>query len=352
MTKSDRVVTALLGGKPDKVPFMFNTVMRNVQEAVLGHSVDIPTYNGMNNGGWYGAPEDGPQVVPCLCCVPEFAEKMGLDSINIQILPPLFVRWTVDDGVACVSGGLIDSAETLKRCRAAMPDPDDERLLREVEEMIKRYKGDLALGARVRMGISPTLLSMGMENFAYMLADEDETLPETIAMYTDWSAQLCKNLSELDFDFFWCFDDIAFTDSMMISPATFRGFFKEPLRRVRGSISKPAIFHSDGNYAPILEDLIDIGMNAIHPIERASFDGRWLVEHVGGRLAFVGNIDIDHILRDATEEEVFEDVRSRIELFGRNGGYIICDSNSIPAWCSAENLLALSRAVAALRDIY
>ena len=352
MTKAERVVTALRGGKPDMVPFMFNTVMQNVQEAVVGHPIDIPTYNGMNNAGWLGAPEDGPQVIPCLCEVPEFAEKMNLDAINIQVLPPMFVKWVVKDGDACVAGGLIDSEEMQKKCEAAMPDPDDEKLLRSIEEMIRRYKGEFALGARVRMGASPTLLSLGMENLASMLADEDEALPDTIRMYTDWSARLCRNLSELDFDYFWCFDDIAFTQNMMVSPACFREYFKEPLRHVRDSISKPTIFHSDGNYGLVLEDLIDNGIDAIHPIERASYDGQWLVDKVGGRLAFVGNVDINHILADATEEEVFEDVRSRIELFGRDGGYVICDSNSIPAWCTAKNLLAMSRAVEQYRHIY
>ena len=66
----------------------------------------------------------------------------------------------------------------------------------------------------------------------------------------------------------------------------------------------------------------------------------------------VGNVDINHILHDATEEEVYEDVRTRIETYGPGGGYVICDSNSVPGWCSPKNVLALSRAVEKYRNIY
>lgn len=352
MNRPERVVTALRGGIPDKVPYMYNTVMKNVQEAIVGHPIDVPTYTGLNSTGWLGSWEDGPRVEPALTCVPEVARKLNLDAFTIQILPPLFVNWVVRDGEACVSGGLIEDEETLAKCRAAMPDPDDEGLMRSIEDMIHRYKGEFALGARIRLGASPTILSMGLENIAISMAEEDETLPGTIEMYTTWMKKLCRNLSEMDFDFFWAFDDIAFTKTMMVSPAMFRNYFKEPMKNAASAITKPLIYHSDGNYSAVLDDIIDIGANAIHPIERKSMDSHWLVENYGKKLCMVGNVDIDHILYDATEEEVDAEVKSCIELFGPGGGYIISDSNSVPAFCSAKNVLAMAAAVEKYRYIY
>jgi len=352
MNKIERVVTALKGGTPDMVPFIFNTVMIDVQEGIVGHEITEPTYNGMNSTGWLGRPEEGPKVEPALTCVPEVAEKLGMDAIQIQVLPPLFVEWVVRDGAACISGGLIDSAEALKKAAAAMPDPDDDKLLRSIEEMIKCYKGDFAMGARIRLGASPSILSMGMTNLAYFIADEDETLVNTVKMYTDWSARLNRNLSELDFDFFWAFDDIAFTDSLMISPKVFRECFKENMKHAASTITKPWIFHSDGNYQPLLDDIIDIGANAIHPIERTAMDSKWLKENYGKKLCLVGNVDIDYVLSSGSIEEVEEDVKSRIELFGPGGGYIISDSNSIPSSCKPENVMAMGKAVQKYRHIY
>lgn len=352
MNKRERVVTALKRGIPDKVPYMYNTVMQDVQEGIVGHKIDIPTYTGLNNAGWLGSYNDHPEVIPELTCVPEVAQKLDLDAITIQVLPPMFVRYVVKNGDACIAGGIIDDEEVLAKCKAAMPDPDDEKLFRKIEKMISEYRGDLAMGCRIRCGASPTILSMGMENLAISVADEDDVLPGVIEMYTSWAAKMNKNLSELDFDFFWTFDDIAFTDNLMVSPSVFRQYFKDGLTKAVKAIDKPVIFHSDGNYSAVLDDIIDLGVSAIHPIERIAIDSQWLVDNYKDKLAFVGNVDINHILHDGTREEVFADVKSRMDLFGKGGGYIICDSNSIPSFCRPENIIWMSEAVKEYRNIY
>ena len=352
MNKIERVTTALLGGIPDKVPYMYNTVMQNVQEGIVGHAIDEPTYTGRNSTGWLGSWADGPAVEPALTCVPEVARLLDLDAISIQVLPPLFVHAVMQNGEACVAGGRIATEDDLNCCRDAMPDPDDPALFRKIETMIRRYKGEFALGARIRLGASPTILSMGMENLAASLADEDGLLSGVIELYTDWSRRLNRNLSELEFDFFWAFDDIAFSHGMMFSPAVFRQYFKEPMKRAASTIRKPWIYHSDGDYSPVLDDILDIGANAIHPLEKGSMDSRWLVEHYGRKLALVGNVDIDHILHDAPLEAVDREVKACMDLFGPGGGYIISDSNSIPSFCNPQNIVEMSRAVQKYRCIY
>lgn len=350
MNKAQRVVTALKGGTPDMVPYIYNTMMKGIQERIIGHEIDEPTVDGMNITGWLGAPEEEPEVIPSLTVVPEVAEFLGLDAIQIQVLPPLFVHKVISGTDACVGGGKIDSAEALASIR--MPDPDDERLMRQISDMIRRYKGNFALGARVRLGASPTILSMGMENLSYFLLDEEEVIYDTVHRFTSWSKRLFQNLCELDFDFFWTFDDIAFTNSLMFSPAVFRKYFKESLRDAASAITKPLIFHSDGNYQAVLDDIIEIGADAIHPIERKAMDHRWLKEHYGKKLCLVGNIDINHTLTEGTPEEVDAEVKARIEELGPGGGFIISDSNSIPDFCRAENIIAMSRAVQKYRHIY
>lgn len=350
MTKAERIQTALKKGKPDKVPFVINVMMTEVQEGIVGHKIGEPTYNGMNNAGWLGGLEEEAKVIPALTVVPEVADVLGLDAIGIQILPPMFVNWVVKNGDACVSGGLIDGEEALKKIQ--MPDPDDEKLLKTIDEMIRRYKGEFAMGARIRLGASPSLLSMGMDNIAAFYAEEDETLPRTIEMYTDWSRRMNKNLSELDFDFFWAFDDVAFTSSLLISPGMFREFFKENMKKAASTISKPWIYHSDGNYQLLLDDIVDIGAYGIHPIEKGSMDTRWLKETYGDKLCMVGNVDINYILKDAPLAEVDAEVKKCIDLLGPNGGYILSDSNSIPAWCSPANVIEMGRAVEKYRYIY
>ena len=350
MNRVGRVITALCGGIPDKVPYMYGSMTKGIQERIIGRTIDDPVADGMNIAGWLGAPGEQAEVVPLLSAVPEVASKLNMDAIEIQILPPLFTEYVTDHGIASLTRGLIDCAEAF--AAAKMPDPDDEKLLRAIEDMISCYKGDFALGARVRLGASASILSMGIENLSMFYADEDDTLFKTVEMYTDWSCRMNRNLSELDFDFFWCFDDIAFTTSLLISPAMFREIFKAPMKKAADAIGRPWIFHSDGNYELVMNDIIDLGAYGIHPIEKSSMDTRKLKEVYGNRLCLVGNVDINYTLSSGSEQEVEEEVRQCMDLLGPGGGFIISDSNSIPDTCKPENIIAMAKAVEKYRHIY
>ena len=78
----------------------------------------------------------------------------------------------------------------------------------------------------------------------------------------------------------------------------------------------------------------------------------WLKENYGDKLCLVGNIDIDEFLTRGTPETIDAEVKRRITQFGKNGRYIISDSNSVPSYCKTENILAMSRAVEKYRYIY
>jgi len=99
-------------------------------------------------------------------------------------------------------------------------------------------------------------------------------------------------------------------------------------------------------------DIIESGANAIHPLNTQPMDYSWLRANTRRRLCLVGNIDIDYTLSKGTLEEVDAEVKARIDELGTGGGYIIADSNSIPNFCKAENVIAMSRAVHKYRGIY
>jgi hypothetical protein len=100
----------------------------------------------------------------------------------------------VQNGAKSITYGQINGAAALAKAKAKMPDPDDEKLLSRVGELIKLYKEDFALGARVRLGASPSLLSMGWDNFSYLLVDDPDTVHGVVQMYTDWGKRILKNL--------------------------------------------------------------------------------------------------------------------------------------------------------------
>ncbi|WHH61702.1 uroporphyrinogen decarboxylase family protein [Petroclostridium sp. X23] len=129
-------------------------------------------------------------------------------------------------------------------------------------------------------------------------------------------------------------------------------FFFPYLKKAADNITIPWVFHSDGNLMPLMDRILQLGMNGLHPLEPGCMDLKELKQKYSDKVCPIGNVDIDYTLSQGTEQEVEKEVKSRIELLGSGGGYIISDSNSIPAYCKPENIIAMARAVEKYRYIY
>ena len=126
----------------------------------------------------------------------------------------------------------------------------------------------------------------------------------------------------------------------MISPSMFREVFMPSYRRVAEAIQLPWIFHTDGNFLPILDDLLTLGMNALHPIEPDAVDIREVKELVSGNVSLVGNIEIN-TLSLATPNEVESVTQDTIKKAATDGRFILSSSNSITRSCQVKNVLAM-----------
>ena len=149
----------------------------------------------------------------------------------------------------------------------------------------------------------------------------------------------------MDFDFFSVSDDLAGQQGPFMSPAHFRQFFLPHMRSVAETIEKPWIFHSDGDIMLLLDDLLTLGMNGIHPIQQPPMDIAEVKVRYGERVCLVGNIDLGHTLTLGNPDEVEDEVEQRIAVAGGGGGYIISSGNSLTDYCRKENVLAMASAV-------
>jgi uroporphyrinogen decarboxylase len=320
MISRERVLAALAVQQADRVPFMEGAIDWDMQVEIMGR--DDFTF-------------------------PELAAKLGLDCIWVDFLPPLFVeteRTTAREEF--IERPLLTSPDDLSRVE--FPDATDATFYQEATQFIDANRGDYAVAARVRLGASPTLMSMGLEGFAYALVDHPGLVETILDRYTDWTAEVVQRLPEVGVDFIWSFDDMAHKTGAMFSPKVFRQVFLPRLRKVADAIHTaglPWVFHSDGNLMPILDDLLTLGMNGLHPIEPGAMDINKLKLDYGHRVCLVGNIDLHYTLTRGTPAEVEAEVRDRIEHVGRGGGYIVSSSNSITSYCKLENILAMRDAV-------
>ena len=103
------------------------------------------------------------------------------------------------------------------------------------------------------------------------------------------------------------------------------------------------MFHSDGNIEPIIPDFIAAGLNGLNPIEPLAMDIVKLKRQFAGKLALMGNIDVDLLSRGAPEE-VDALTKKRLDELKSGGGYLLASSNSICDYVKPENYLAMLNA--------
>lgn len=180
---------------------------------------------------------------------------------------------------------------------------------------------------------------MSFETFSIACLEEPDLVEAVLHKISGWSAKVTEEMCKLDFDFLWCADDIAYNTAPMFSPKVYREILLPHTRKVAEKIIKPWVYHSDGNIMPLLDDLLTLGMNAIHPLEAGAMDLEELKAKYGDKVAFVGGIDLV-ILEGGSVEETKVFTR---EMLKRMEGcsYIIGSSNSLTANVKPENLRAM-----------
>jgi uroporphyrinogen decarboxylase len=141
-------------------------------------------------------------------------------------------------------------------------------------------------------------------------------------------------------------DDYAGNTNTMMSPAMFRKFIKPCINRLviavkEHNLNTKIMLHSDGAITTLLEDIIDLGIDVIHPLEPLLATDLTLVKEMyGQRVTFLGGIDISHAM-PGSREQVIAEVKRRITQLAHGGGYILAPSNHLQADVPTENVVAL-----------
>ena len=93
---------------------------------------------------------------------------------------------------------------------------------------------------------------MGVEAFSYAMVDDPDLIIDVHDAYADWTAAVVPIMEEIGFDVIWAFDDVAFNNGPMFSPAFYREYILPKEKEVVKSFTKPLITHSDGDMNPLL----------------------------------------------------------------------------------------------------
>jgi uroporphyrinogen decarboxylase len=144
-------------------------------------------------------------------------------------------------------------------------------------------------------------------------------------------------------------DDLSSAQTTLASPQVYRNivkpYQKEYFKFIKSKTKAKLLYHSCGNISPLIDDLIEIGVDILNPIQVSAndMDTKKLKERYGDRLCFLGAIDTSKVLPEGSPQEVRAEVERRIEDLGPSG-YIVASVHDIQADVPPENVIEMFNA--------
>jgi len=141
-------------------------------------------------------------------------------------------------------------------------------------------------------------------------------------------------------------DDLGTQSSLLFGPEMFRTFVKPRIARfvdLAHSHGVAFMFHSCGAIRPFIDDLIEIGVDVLDPLQAAAdgMEPQGLKDDFGDRICLHGGIDTQYLLPQASPSEVAAEVRRRVEILGAGGGYVLAPCHVLQLDVPTANVLAM-----------
>ncbi|MFO7947194.1 MAG: uroporphyrinogen decarboxylase family protein, partial [Armatimonadota bacterium] len=126
-------------------------------------------------------------------------------------------------------------------------------------------------------------------------------------------------------------DDMGYRNGLLFSKDAYREVLKPVQKQMcdwAHNRGVKTLLHSCGNIMELVPELVEIGIDALNPLEqKAGMDAFELKENFGDRLVLEGGIDV----RTMTDgQEIEEEIRTKVETLKQGGGYIFHSDHSVP----------------------
>ncbi len=323
MNGYERIMTALERDEPDQVPVWELIINEPVIKALRGPMAyqdfcEVEDLDGVTIFEDHKLREVAPHRV-----VDEWGTLWGIEKPEIP--------YPIE--------GPIKSEEDLRDY--APPEPNTDYRVRTLEAAVKRFKGRRAVVFLSHDAFEFSAYLRGMDNLLMDYVANPKLAHEIAEMVIEYKSEVIGMAIDAGADAILTGDDYAYRSAPLMSPKHFDEFVKPYLKRVVDLTHKagiPFIKHTDGNIWPILDSIMDCGIDALDPIEPiAGMDIGEVKAKIGHQAAVIGNVDCTHVLPLGTTEEVVEAVKETIAKASVGGGHILASSNSIHPAVKPEN---------------
>jgi uroporphyrinogen decarboxylase len=199
----------------------------------------------------------------------------------------------------------------------------------------------------------------GFENTFMDMAINPELIHDIMDRVTQFYIAHVQRIMEIArdrVDLVFTADDIGGQNGLLMSIEMWQEFIKPyhvKLNRTIHDYGAKVIYHSDGAVMDAVPGLIDMGIDVLQALQfdAQGMDPVALKEKYGDRLCFEGGISVQKTLPLGTPEDVRAEVRQRIRILGKGGGFILGPSHQIQFGTPPENIAALFDTGMACSDI-
>lgn len=181
---------------------------------------------------------------------------------------------------------------------------------------------------------------VGTETLLIAMLEEPEWVEDMFNHYLEMNMKLYDMIWEAGyrFDSMYWYDDMGYKNTPFFSTDLYREILKPYHKRAVNWAHEHGVkaeLHSCGYIMPHLDDLMEVGIDILNPIEvKAGMDPIYLKEKYGDRLTLHGGVNA--VLWDKPEE-IFAEMERVIPVLKQNGGYIFSSDHSIPNSVSLED---------------
>ena len=231
------------------------------------------------------------------------------------------------------------------------PDPSDPHLLDDAAQAVVAGAGQHFVAPNFGFALfERAWLLRGFEAFLADTALDPGFAGELLDRITAIQLALIRRFIALGVDGGYFGDDYGAQKNMLFSPAAWRTLIKPRLARLFEPFREaglPVIMHSDGQIAPVLPDLVEIGLTTLNPVQPEVIDHGWLRDTFGERLSYYGGISTQTVLPNGSPDDVRAAVAAAARSLAPDGtGIMLAPSHRMMADIPMANVDALLAAFA------
>jgi uroporphyrinogen decarboxylase len=273
------------------------------------------------------------------------------DVVHLWLDPAPFhqmgLSWELPRGGAYDNRPILDDWAKLDELIEKLPDPETDPQLEWIAEAANaaRDDGRYVLLSWWQLFFERPWGIRGMMNIMLDYNTEPdqvkrlhEAVLDQYCGYIRRAGRLCRP------DGFFTSDDLGHQNGPMIGPKTFRDFMVPYYARLAETLREFGMhfwLHSCGDNTLLMEDLIEVGVDVLHPIQKHCMDERAIAKEFADRITFLAGIDVQHTLQENDPEGIRREVRFLIDTFdGPDGGMCIAAGNGITPDTPLENIEA------------